>query len=366
MTTLQLDGLIKRYERVAVVDGATLEVRHSELTVILGPAGAGKTTIARLIAGLETLDDGGIFVDGRIINTQPPQSRRVGMLFQDDALWPLLTAAENVEHGLWSAGLGRRERRRKAIDSLARLASDGLASRRPIELSPLQHRRVSLARAIVGEPDILLLDDPFGPLDERAAMDFRDDLRRIHDESQSVTLAFTSEPRDALRLGDRLAVLDLGRIVQIGSPRDVYERPIDVFVARFLGPTNLVQGQVEGLDGRGGATVRTPLGRLAGQIAGNGTSGLAVGTPVTLSIRPEALAFGPSALPDSNRITATLDRQSFLGTTTQLVFRGPGDWPLTATALQVHGRDLREGEATTLWVAPAQVIVMLGRYAGVG
>lgn len=367
MTSLQIDGLIKRFDRVAVVDGATLEVRPTELMVVVGPAGSGKTTLARLIAGLERSDDGAIFVDGRVINGQEPAARRVGMVFQDEALWPHLTAAENVEYGLWSRGIGRRERRRRAIEALAKLVSDGLAGRRPAELSALQRRRVALARALATEPAVLVLDDPFGPLDERAAVEFREDIRRSHAESERATLAFTAEPREALGLADRLAVMDLGRIVQAGTPREVYERPIDVFVARFLGPTNLVQGQVESVDGRGGATVRTPLGRLAGLLAANGASAAPMpGAPVTLSIRPEAIAFGTSALSDSNRIAATLERQTFLGPTCQLVFRGPGDWPLTATALQGATRELREGQAATLSVAPGQVIVMIGRYAGVG
>lgn len=360
MIRVTLEGLSKRYDRVAVVDGASLDVEPGSLTYVLGPSGAGKTTLARLIAGLEPLDDGEIFFDGRVIHTLPAPDRRVGFVFQEDALWPRMTVAENVGYALKVQRRPRGERRERVAEALNSLRIDSLAEKRPDELSGLQRQRVALARALAASPELLILDDPTGRLETRVRDEFRDEIRRIHAETELTTLVFSHDPREAVAMADRLAVIDLGRVVQVGAPSEVYNRPSDAFVARFLGPTNLFQGHVEATDSRGEVVVRTTFGRIIGQSNGGP---LAQGTPVTLSIRPEALAIGPSVPADSNRFAATVERLVFLGEVRQVHLRGVGDWPIVALTLQSQSQSLREGQSLTLSVPPEHVIVLPGKYA---
>jgi ABC-type Fe3+/spermidine/putrescine transport system ATPase subunit len=360
MIRVTLEGLIKRHDRVAVVDGASLEVEPGALTCVLGPSGAGKTTLARLIAGLEPLDDGEIFFDGRVIHTLPAPERRVGFVFQDDALWPRLSVAENVGYALSVQRRPRAERRERVAEALNTLRIDSLAEKRPDELSGLQRQRVSLARALAANPELLILDEPTGRLEARVRDEFRDEIRRIHAETELTTLLLTHDPREALAMADRVAVMDLGRIIQAGTPSEVYNRPADAFVSRLLGPTNLFQGQVEATDSRGEVVVRTTLGRIIGQATGGP---LAQGTPVTLSIRPEALSFGPNIPASSNRFAATVERLVFLGEVRQVHLRGQGDWPIVALALQSQSQSLREGQSLTLSVPPEYVVVLTGKYA---
>lgn len=363
MIRVVLDGLVKRFDRVAVVDldpEQPLEVIPNELLLVLGPSGSGKTTLARIIAGLEAPESGNVLFDDRSVIQEPPEHRQVGMVFQDDALWPHLTVAENVAYGLRARGIGRRERRARVEEALLLARLDGLADRKPERLSSLQRQRVALARALIVEPKLLILDEPFGRLEPRVHDEFRDELRRLHAEARLTTLVFTGNPREALALADRIAVLDLGRIVQVGTPPEVYNRPASAFAAQFLGPVNLLQGQAETIDNRGLVVVRTPLGRLIGRADGRS---LSHGSPVTVAIRPESLGLGPTVPPDSNRFVATLERQVFLGTFRRLHLRGPNDWPLSALAPQAASQGLREGQSLTITVPPEFVVVLPSRFA---
>jgi ABC-type Fe3+/spermidine/putrescine transport system ATPase subunit len=363
MTGVVLKGLVKRYDRVAVVDldpECPLIAAPGELLLILGPSGSGKTTLARLIAGLETPDEGEILFDDRPINDLPPEARKVGLVFQDDALWPHLSVAENVAYSLRARGISRRERRSRVEEALGASRLDGLADRRPDSLSGLQRQRVALARALIGDPDVLILDEPLGRLEGRVRAEFRDEIRRVHAELRTTTLVLTHDPREALALADRLAVLDLGRIVQVGTPPEVYNLPANTFAAQFLGPVNLLQGQAESTDARGDVVVRTPLGRLVGRTDSGAVS---PGTPVTVAVRPEALGLTPTVPAGSNRFIATLERQVFLGEVRQVHLRGPNDWPLVALALQGQSQGLREGQSLTVSVPPEFVIVMPSKFA---
>ncbi len=364
MIRVTAHGLVKRFDRLAVVDGASIDLRPGEITFLLGPSGAGKTTLVRLLAGLETPDDGEIYFDGRMVHKLAPRDRKVGVVFQDDALWPRMTVAANVGYGLSLQAIRRSERKERIAEALNALHIDSLASKYPDDLSGSQRQRVAIARALAVKPDLLILDDPVGRLEVRVRDEIREEVRRVHAETGLTTLVITNDPREALALADHLAVMDLGRIVQSGVPADVYNRPVDAFVARFLGQTNLVQGQVEGPGARGEIVVRTPFGRLIGQTSlADGEAGLPGGTPVTVSIRPDSLSIGSTVPAGSNRFLATIERLVFLGEVRQVHLRGPGDWPVIALALQSQSQTFREGQSLTLSVPPEHVVILPGKFA---
>lgn len=364
MLRVFLDGLVKRYRQVAAVDGATLDLRPGELTCLLGPRGAGKSTLARLVAGLETTDEGEIYFNERLVGSLPPQERRVGLIFPDFALWPGLSVAENVAYPLKVQGANRAERRQRSAEALTRLRIDSLAGKRPDQLSRAQSLRVALARAIVAEPELLILDEPLEAFDDRGREEAWDEIQRVRAELGVTMLLLTRIVPEGMAIADRLAVMDLGRVLQSGPPADVYNHPADVFVARFLGPTNLLQGQIDGAgnEARGEVVVRTPLGRLVAKAPGR-TPHLASGTPVTISIRPETLSRGSTVPADWNRFPATIERIVFRGEIRQLDLRGPGDWPVKAHLIQSQSFDLREGQSLTISVAPEFVTLLPGKFA---
>jgi ABC-type Fe3+/spermidine/putrescine transport system ATPase subunit len=361
MIRVQIDDLSKSYDKVAALDHVSLDIRPGERFVVLGPSGAGKTALGRLIAGLDVPDSGEMRFDGRSLLGIDPSARKVGFVPRGDALWPHRTVGENVGYSLRLQGIGRRERRIRVAEALGAARIDSLADRFPEALAPIQRRKVALARALVSEPQLLVLDEPMAGLDPRGRTEFRDEIRRVQLESETTAIVLTSDPREALALADRLAVLDFGHVLQVGPPEEVYNRPADALVAQLLGLTNLIQGQAESIDGRGDVVVRTPLGRLVGRPA-NGESPPA-GTLVTVAIRPEALGIGPTVPVDANRFLATVERTVLLGATRQVFLRGPGDWPITALALQAASDGLREGQGLTVSVAPEFVVVLPGRAA---
>jgi ABC-type Fe3+/spermidine/putrescine transport system ATPase subunit len=356
MIRVVLDGLVRRIDRVAVLDGLSLDLAPGGRTVVVGPPGAGKTLIARLVAGLDAPDGGEIYFDGRPMREVPPPQRRVGLVVPGGALWPHLSVAENAAYGLRVRGVPRRERRQRALQTLAALRVDTLAARRPEGLSPLQTARVALARALAIEPAVLVLDEPFAALEPADRVAFRDDVRRAHAETGATTLALARDPREAFALADVAAVLDLGHVLQVGPPAALYAQPADLFVAQYLGPANVLEGQLESVDPRGEAFVRTALGRLVGQ-APPGV--LAAGDAVAVAIRPESLNLGGPIIPlGANRLNAVVERQTLLGELREVQLRGPGDVRLFARALPAGVDGLKEGQALTVSVVAAQVLVL--------
>jgi putative spermidine/putrescine transport system ATP-binding protein len=234
-------GVVKRFGEVAAVDGVELEVRRGEFFSLLGPSGSGKTTMLRLIAGFELPDEGRIELGGRDVTKMPPFDRDVNTVFQDYALFPHMTVAQNVAYGLKIRKVRRRERGERVGEALEMVRLAGYGDRKPSQLSGGQRQRVALARAIVNRPQVLLLDEPLGALDLKLRQEMEIELKRIQGEVGITFIYVTHDQEEALTMSDRLAVFNRGRIEQVGAPAEVYERPATEFVAGFVGTSNVLE-----------------------------------------------------------------------------------------------------------------------------
>jgi putative spermidine/putrescine transport system ATP-binding protein len=236
-----LVGLRKEFGDVVAVDNVDLEIARGEFFTMLGPSGSGKTTTLRLIAGFEIPDGGRVELAGRDVTRLPPYERDVNTVFQDYALFPHMTVAENVAYGLRVKGVGRRERADRAQRALEMVDLGAFGGRKPIQLSGGQRQRVALARALVNSPRVLLLDEPLGALDLKLRQQMQIELGRIHDELAITFIYVTHDQDEALTMSDRIAVFNEGRIEQVATPSDLYEHPVNEFVAGFVGTSNVIE-----------------------------------------------------------------------------------------------------------------------------
>jgi iron(III) transport system ATP-binding protein len=345
MTAVRVDNLRKNYGATPAVDGVSLLVRSGELFFLLGPSGCGKTTLLRTLAGFVEPDAGSVHFGEQDVTRLPPRRRGAGLVFQTYALWPHMTVARNVAYGLHVRGVGRAEVARRVAEALRLVRLEGFGDRKPNQLSGGQQQRVALARALVIEPRLLLLDEPLSNLDARLRDEMREEIRRLHRATGLTMVYVTHDQKEALSLADRLAVMDRGKVMQLGMPAEVYERPANRFVAGFLGESNFLSGTVLG-DGR----VETAVGTLAVS-----AGGFASGDRVLCSIRPQALALNqPGGV---NRITATVREVQFLGDVVQLRLTAGGA-DLTAVALPHQTAGLRPGASVNVTIEPAQVVVL--------
>lgn len=241
--SIELQGLVKRYGDHTVVDNLSLEIADGEFFVLLGSSGSGKTTVLHMIAGLTPVDEGRIRLHGRDVTWLPPQERRVGLVFQHYALFEHMTVFENVEFGLRVRRVPTEERERRCADILELVGLTGLEKRMPRQLSGGQQQRVALARALVTRPDVLLLDEPLGALDAKIRAELRRSLKAIQRELGVTTILVTHDQTEAFELADRLGVMSFGRLIEVGEPQALYERPETEFAASFLGTANLMVGQ---------------------------------------------------------------------------------------------------------------------------
>ena len=309
MASVELKGLTKRYGTAAAVDAVSLQIAHGQLVCLLGPSGCGKTTTLRLIAGFVEPTEGEIVVGGRLVSspkhTEPPERRNMSMIFQSYALWPHMTVAENVGYGLSIRRLDKAVIAEKvhSILSVARL--EALAARYPGELSGGQQQRVSLARALVVEPETLLMDEPLSNLDANLREEMRFEIRRLHDAFRTTTVYVTHDQSEAMTTSDQIAVMNLGRIEQLGTPEDIYERPVSQFVARFIGAANILSG--EAVDAGCMRVAGVPV-RTVGHAFTPGRAGLASIRQHEIAITTTQTAGGPE-----NVLPATVRRQVFLG-----------------------------------------------------
>jgi len=314
VATVELKGLVKRYGTAVAVAGVSLKIEHGQLVCLLGPSGCGKTTTLRLIAGFMEPSEGEIVVGGKVLSspdrTVPPEGRNMSMIFQSYALWPHMTVAENVAYGLRIRKLDRAtiDRRLKAILATTRL--EALADRYPGELSGGQQQRVSLARALVVEPETLLLDEPLSNLDANLREEMRFEIRRLHDQYRYTTVYVTHDQSEAMTTADLIAVMNHGKVEQLGPPEEIYGAPRSEFVARFIGGANILRGTA--LDERHVSVAGSSL-----VVSGDGLKGQ---RPVSLSIRQHEITLAavrgggaPGNIPGGNVLPATVARQVFLG-----------------------------------------------------
>jgi len=287
MAQARLENLTKRFGEIAAVDGVDLHVKEGELLAIVGPSGCGKTTLLRSIAGLERPDEGTIYLEDELVFSRsifvPPYKRRVGMVFQNYALWPHMNIFNNIAYPLKVKRFSKQEIRRRIGKILELVQLEGLERRYPHELSSGQQQRAALARALVMEPKLLLLDEPLSNLDAQLREGVREELKRIQRETEVTMIYVTHDQAEAMALADRIGVMQSGRLIQIGLPQEVYERPRTEFVARFTGAGNLLSGEVSARDEGwllkldGGLELPLPRGLPL-------TEG-----PVRLAIRPEEI-----------------------------------------------------------------------------
>jgi spermidine/putrescine transport system ATP-binding protein len=315
---ISVHGLRKEFEGVTAVDGIDVEIGAGEFFTLLGPSGCGKTTTLRMLAGFEQPTDGQILLDGVDVAQTPAHKRPVNTVFQNYALFPHLDVRKNVEYGLrWRKDVDSKTRAARVARALELVRLTEYAKRRPHQMSGGQQQRVALARALVLEPSVLLLDEPLGALDAKLRHSLRAELTSLQ-RNVGITFVFvTHDQEEALEMSDRLAVMDGGRIAQLGTPLQVYQEPCSEFVADFLGVANLMD--VECLTGSGATrTVRFGDFTLEAQVPDGCKAG-----PGRAIIRPECVEVGERGRDGGNRVPGMVDRAVFLGSTTQVSVRLP-------------------------------------------
>jgi len=281
---VRLTDVVKRFGPVEAMAGVSVTITDGEFFTLLGPSGCGKTTTLRVIAGFYDPDAGTVHFDDTLMNGVPPAERGIGIVFQNYALWPHMTVYENVAYGLRLRRVPPAEIRRRVEATLEQVGLQGLGDRTPGQLSGGQQQRVAVARALVLNPRVLLLDEPLSNLDAKVRARLRSEIRRLQQELRITTVYVTHDQEEAMVLSDRIAVMDRGRILQIGTPVDLYERPASLFVADFIGTNNLIAGTVTASrDGQ--VVVETPAGPLRGVARG----ALAPGSRAVVAVRPEHL-----------------------------------------------------------------------------
>ena len=360
---ISLQGVGKRFGDVVAVRETNLDIRDGEFFSMLGPSGCGKTTTLRMIAGFEVPDEGRVLLRGTDVTNAAPNHRNVNTVFQHYALFPHMSVVDNVSFGLELKRVPRGERRDRVKEMLQVVQLEGMEKRKPQQLSGGQQQRVALARALVNRPAALLLDEPLGALDVKLRKQMQLELKRIQTEVGITFIYVTHDQEEAMTMSDRIAVMRAGRIEQLGNPEELYERPKTAFVAGFLGVSNLLEGEVAGIDGsvvsvklRDGTVLRAPA------------DGAAASGPVRIGVRPEKLRV--DARPEAgasdrlNALSGTVLDASYIGVSTQSLVQTAEGHRLTVYAQNLDtagaGELLADGQRVTLTWKPQHTFVISG------
>jgi multiple sugar transport system ATP-binding protein len=342
MASIELDNVTKRFGTAMAVDSVSLDIPDRQFIVLLGPSGCGKSTVLRLIAGLEEPDTGQIVIGSRNVTGVPPKERDVAMVFQNYALYPHMSVFDNIAFGIRRRGVRGAELKAAVTQTAASLGIELLLGRRPAQLSGGQRQRVALARAIVRRPVAFLMDEPLSNLDAKLRVQTRRELTRLHDELQTTTVFVTHDQVEAMTLGERVAIIASGRLLQLGRPQDVYDRPENQFVAQFIGspPMNILPLAV----GPEGVTIKETDVRIPPAAVPR-----ALPADSVVGVRPEAIVVGSPTRPEVLAFAATVEAVEHLGAQTN-VECSLGGHVLTVVA----GGDCRAAprETLTAWCEP--------------
>jgi len=350
-TGVRLEGVSKSFGEVRAVEDVFLEVAPGELFFLLGPSGCGKTTLLRLIAGFYRPDRGRVFFGNEDVTDLPPHRRNTAMVFQNYALWPHMTVWENVAYGLEVRRVGRKTLKERVEEVLEIVRMAEYADRFPGQLSGGQQQRVALARALVVEPEVVLLDEPLSNLDAKLRLEMREEIRRIHERVGRTMIYVTHDQKEALSMADRLAVLDAGRVWQVGTPREVYSRPGSRKVAEFIGDANFLTGEVARVGEK--VEVKTRVGLLRSSAF---PEGLSAGREVQVMVRPEALRIGGEG---DNRLEGKVERVMYLGDVEQYFVRLDDGTLWKAVEAHPKGRRAEVGEQVMLSCDSEDLIVLV-------
>lgn len=350
---ITIEKLCKNFGEVRALSDISLEIADGELFFLLGPSGCGKTTLLRCIGGFEMPNSGKIMLDSVDVAMEPPDKRNTAMVFQGYALWPHMTVYDNIAFGLEMKGLKADEIRSRVNAAMESVQITGLAERRPIELSGGQQQRVALARTLVVHPGCLLLDEPLANLDAKLRRDMRLEIRRLCKDNALTGIYVTHDRQEALSMADRVAVLKDGKIIQVGTPDAIYRRPVNAFVASFIGETNFIQGKIASM-----AAGHVEIETAAGVICADETpEGMNVGDKVTLSVRPEAISLRRGD-GNCNEIPIVMESSAYLGEVANNTGRTEqGGVVLSFLELNPRGA-ATPGEKTTVFIPESDVRVL--------
>lgn len=355
MTSVSLRHVSKSFASVHVINDISLDIAAGELFFLLGPSGCGKTTLLRMIAGFSLPSSGAIFFGDKDMSRVPPEKRNTGMVFQNYALWPHMSVAENVMFGLDVRGFSRDEKQRRVARALELVHLPGYQDRFPHQLSGGQQQRVALARALVIEPDVVLLDEPLSNLDAGLRIEMRKEIHRIHQELGLTMIYVTHDQKEALSLATRLAVMHRGKLAQVAPPEDVYQHPNSLFVAKFIGETNVLAARVTSASADS-LSLETDAGPLHVPVERTAMA-CAPGQTVAVSIRPEGFEFARNGDSSTPLWHASIIESTYLGEIIQVVCR-VREQTLRITALNPAGPPPRPGEQRALRINPAHVRVL--------
>jgi iron(III) transport system ATP-binding protein len=353
---VRLENIGKRYGELWAVRHIDLEIATGEFYTLLGPSGCGKTTLLRTIAGFVAPDEGAVFLDGQSVNRLPPWKRNLGMVFQNYALWPHMTVFENVAFGLKERKVPRREIEPRVLQALEQVGLKGTERRRPSQLSGGQQQRVALARTLVIQPRVLLLDEPLSNLDAKLRQEMRLELLTLQRDIGLTTIYVTHDQEEALALSTRIAVMNLGKIIQEGKPREIYESPGDRFVAAFVGKSNFFSGTIiRSLDGHW--EIQTEEGFMIKAASPPGYKSAGDARKVLFYVRPEAidLVEPASQPPNVNRMTGRVAASAYQGSLVEYEIESAGRI-IRANDTNPKGKPLfQRGDEATITFAPEDV-----------